>query len=71
MGWHIADFNEQQGHIEATATSFWFGQKADVVIRVREAGAIGAIADIRSQSQTGTRDFGANIERLKAYLNAQ
>ena len=71
MGWQIVDFNENQGRIEATDTSFWFGQKADIVIRVREAGSIGAIADVRSQSQTGTRDFGANIERLKAYLNAQ
>jgi hypothetical protein len=71
MGWNIVDFNEQQGRIEATDTSFWFGQKADIVIRVREAGAIGAIADIRSQSQTGSRDLGANIERLQAYLKAQ
>ena len=71
MGWRIVDFNENQGRIEATDTSFWFGQKADIVIRVRQAGSMGAIADLRSQSQSGTRDFGANIERLKAYLKAQ
>jgi hypothetical protein len=70
MGWHIVDYSEAQGRIEATDTSFWFGQKADIVIRVREAGSLGAIADIRSQSETGTRDFGANIARLKAYLKA-
>jgi len=70
MGWKIADYNEQQGRIEATDTSFWFGQKADIVIRVREAGTLGAIADVRSQSETGNRDFGANIARLKAYLKA-
>lgn len=71
MGWQIMDFSESQGRIEATDTSPWFGQKADIVIRVREAGSMGAIADIRSQSQTGTRDLGANIARLKAYLKAQ
>lgn len=71
MGWQIVDFNEAQGRVEAIATSFWFGQKANIVIRVREAGSMGAIADIRSQSQTGTRDFGANIARLQAYLKAQ
>ena len=70
MGWHIVDYSESQGRIEATDTSFWFGQKADIVIRVREAGSLGAIADIRSQSETGTRDYGANIARLKAYLKA-
>ncbi len=70
MGWHIVDYSENQGRIEATDSSFWFGQKADIVIRVREAGALGAIADVRSQSETGTRDFGANIARLKAYLKA-
>jgi hypothetical protein len=70
MGWHIVDYSESQGRIEATDASFWFGQKADVVIRVREAGALGAIADVRSQSETGSRDFGANIARLKAYLKA-
>jgi hypothetical protein len=71
MGWRIVDFNENQGRIEAVDTSFWFGQKADIVIRVREAGSMGAIADLRSQSETGSRDFGANIARLKAYLKAQ
>jgi hypothetical protein len=70
MGWQIVDYSEAQGRIEATATSFWFGQKADIVIRVREAGSMGAIVDVRSQSETGSRDFGANIERVKAYLNA-
>jgi hypothetical protein len=71
MGWHIVDYSEQQGRIEATDASFWFGQKAEIVIRVREAGSLGAIADVRSQSETGTRDYGANIARLKAYLKAE
>jgi hypothetical protein len=66
LGWRIVDYSENDGRIEATDSSFWFGQKADIVIRVRQAGAIGARLDARSQSETGTRDFGSNIARLKA-----
>lgn len=67
MGWHIVDYNEKEGRIEATATSFWFGQVSDIVIRVRAAGTLGARFDMRAQSETGTRDFGRNLELLKSY----
>jgi hypothetical protein len=70
LGWTIVDYSEKEGRIEATDTSFWFGQKADIVIRVREAGPIGARVDARSQSESGTRDFGANIARLEALRKA-
>jgi hypothetical protein len=70
MGWTIVDYSEQDGRIEATDKSFWFGQTADIVIRVQTAGALGARLDIRSQSETGSRDFGSNIARLGAYLRA-
>ena len=67
MGWHIVDYNEKEGRIEATATSFWFGQVSDIVIRVRAAGSLGARFDMRAASQTGGRDFGRNIGLMKAY----
>jgi hypothetical protein len=67
MGWHIVDYNEKEGRIEATASSFWFGQISDIVIRVRPAGILGARFDMRAKSETGTRDFGHNIGLLKAY----
>jgi hypothetical protein len=70
MGWTIVAYSEKDGRIEATDTSFWFGQKADIVIRVREAGPLGARLDARSESEWGTRDFGSNIARLKALLKA-
>ncbi|HWY62237.1 MAG TPA: DUF1499 domain-containing protein [Rhizomicrobium sp.] len=70
MGWPIVDYSEKDGRIEATGQSFWFGQTADIVIRVREAGPEGARLDARSQSETGTRDFGSNIARLEAFLKA-
>ena len=70
VGWTIVDTSEKDGRIEATDKSFWFGQTADIVIRVQTAGALGARLDIRSQSEQGMRDFGSNIARLTAYLKA-
>jgi hypothetical protein len=70
VGWHIVDYSEKDGRIEATDTSFWFGQTADIVIRVQTAGALGARLDIRSQSERGSHDFGSNLARLTAYLKA-
>jgi hypothetical protein len=67
MGWHIVDYNEKEGRIEATSTSFWFGQVSDIVIRVRPAGTLGARFDMRAESESGTRDFGRNLGLLKAY----
>ena len=67
MGWTIVDYNEKEGRIEATASSFWFGQISDIVIRVRPAGTLGARFDIRAESETGARDFGHNLELLKSY----
>lgn len=67
MGWDIVDYNEKEGRIEARATSFWFGQVSDIVIRVRPAGTLGARFDMRAESEAGTRDFGHNLELLKSY----
>ncbi len=38
MGWRIVSYDEKAGRIEATATSFWFGQVTDIVLRVEPAG---------------------------------
>jgi hypothetical protein len=70
MGWTIVDYSEKDGRIEATDSSFWFGQKADIVVRVREAGTLGAKLDARSESETGAQDFGSNIVRLQTFLKA-
>ena len=70
MGWRIVDFNQKQGRIEAVATSFWFGQKSDIVVRVRPAGAMGARFDMRAASEKGERDFGHNLALIKTYRGA-
>jgi hypothetical protein len=67
MGWHIADYNEKEGRIEAQASSFWFGQISDIVIRIRPAGTLGARFDMRAQTLMGNRDFGHNLELIKTY----
>ncbi|MBN9554001.1 MAG: DUF1499 domain-containing protein [Alphaproteobacteria bacterium] len=67
MGWRIVDYSEKDGRIEATATSFWFGQVSDIVIRVRPAGTLGARFDMRTRSRSNERDFGRSLELMKAY----
>ena len=67
MGWAIAAQSAAQGRIEATATTFWFGFKDDIVIRLRPAGANMAV-DLRSQSRVGRSDLGANAKRIRQYL---
>ena len=62
MGWTIAGYDEKAGRIEATSSSFWFGQVTDIVIRVQPAGTMGARLDNRAQSESGTRDFGHNLK---------
>jgi uncharacterized protein (DUF1499 family) len=67
MGWEIVDANPSEGRIEATARTFWFGFKDDVVIRVTPAGA-GSRVDVRSVSRVGTSDVGANAKRIETFL---
>ncbi|HET6602856.1 MAG TPA: DUF1499 domain-containing protein [Xanthomonadaceae bacterium] len=68
MGWEIVASDPERGRIEATATTFWFGFKDDVVVRVRPEGA-GARVDVRSLSRVGRSDVGANAARIRAYLD--
>jgi uncharacterized protein (DUF1499 family) len=67
MGWEIVDANPAQGRIEATATTFWFGFKDDVVVRVSATEA-GSRIDVRSLSRVGRSDVGANAARIRTYL---
>lgn len=67
MGWDVAETNEREGRIEATATTFWFGFKDDVVVRLTPVGA-GSRIDVRSVSRVGVSDLGVNAQRIRAYL---
>ena len=67
LGWEVVDENAERGIVEATDTTFWFGFKDDVVIRVRPQGS-GSQVDVRSVSRVGMSDLGANAARIKDFL---
>ena len=70
IGLNIVAYNQHDGTIEATHESFWFGQTADVAIRVKPAGRIGARADIRAKSRNGDNDMGETAQIVRDYLKA-
>ncbi len=69
MGLELVSADERAGRIEATDTTFWFGFKDDVVIRVRPEGS-GSVVDVRSVSRVGQSDLGKNAQRIGAILDA-
>lgn len=69
-GWTIAAVEPQQGRIEATAETFWFGFKDDIVIRVQETEDGRARIDMRSASRVGISDLGVNADRIARFLDA-
>ena len=68
-GWEIVSFDEAEGRLEATATTFWFGYKDDVVVRVTPTDA-GTELDVRSKSRVGRSDLGTNAARIRAYVDS-
>jgi uncharacterized protein (DUF1499 family) len=68
-GWEIVAAIADDGRIEATATTFWFGFKDDVVIRITPANG-GSRVDVRSKSRVGQSDVGANAARIRGFLQA-
>lgn len=67
LGWDVAASDAKAGRIEATDTTFWWGFKDDVVVRVRAEGE-GTRVDVRSMSRVGRSDLGANAARVRAFL---
>jgi uncharacterized protein (DUF1499 family) len=67
MGWEIVAADPAAGRMEATATTFWYGFKDDVVVRISEDNG-DSVIDVRSKSRVGRSDLGANAARIRAYL---
>ncbi|MFB0970269.1 MAG: DUF1499 domain-containing protein [Pseudomonadales bacterium] len=67
MGLEVVDVNQAAGIVEATATTFWFGFKDDVVVRIRETQQ-GSKLDLRSVSRVGQSDIGANAARIQTFI---
>jgi uncharacterized protein (DUF1499 family) len=66
QGWEIIAAVPEEGRIEATATTLWFGFKDDVVIRIVPVTG-GTRLDMRSKSRVGRSDVGANAERIRRF----
>lgn len=66
MGWQTVREDPSAGRLEAVATTFWFGFKDDVVIRVSAAEG-GSRVDVRSKSRVGVSDLGTNARRIREY----
>jgi len=68
MGWKLKSEDLEAGIIEATDTTFWYGFKDDVVIRIRPSEGGGSVLDVRSISRVGGSDIGANAARIRKFL---
>jgi len=68
MGWEIVEASQADGRVEATDTTFWFGFKDDIVVRITPDKA-GSRIDVRSVSRVGLSDVGTNAGRIKRFLS--
>ena len=57
LGWEMVATGPNEGRIEATDMTIWFGFKDDIVVRVSPA-VPGSRIDVRSLSRLGTSDLG-------------
>ncbi|MGE3275363.1 MAG: DUF1499 domain-containing protein [Vicinamibacterales bacterium] len=69
-GWTIVTADAAARRIEATDTTFWFGFKDDIAVRVTPADGGGSRIDVRSVSRVGRSDVGTNARRIREYLAA-
>jgi uncharacterized protein (DUF1499 family) len=69
LGWKIVSADPEQGRIEATDSTFWFGFTDDIVIRIT-AQDNGSHVDIRSLSRVGKSDIGTNARRIRKFLHS-
>ncbi len=70
FGWKLVAADPGEGRIEATVTTFWYGFKDDVVIRLTPTGANTRV-DMRSTSRFGGGgDGGSNANRIRNFLEA-
>jgi uncharacterized protein (DUF1499 family) len=70
LGWEVVASDRTSGRIEATDTTFWFGFKDDVVVRITEdPSGQGSRIDVRSKSRVGVGDVGTNARRVRELLS--
>ena len=69
LGMEVVAADPNALRVEAVATTFWFGFKDDVVVRIRPTDT-GSRIDVRSVSRVGVGDSGANAKRIVKILDA-
>ena len=67
LGWELVNSDVNNGIVEATDTTTWFGFKDDVVVRINDKGSK-RVVDIRSKSRIGKSDLGKNAQRIKTLI---
>ena len=67
-GWVVVADDDAGRRIEATDTTFWFGFKDDIAIRVSAVPDGSSRVDLRSVSRVGRSDVGTNARRIRAFL---
>jgi uncharacterized protein (DUF1499 family) len=68
LGWDVVASDPPQTCFEATATTFWFGFKNDIAVRIIPEGS-GSRVDVRSLSRIGQSDVGMNARTVRSYLH--
>lgn len=66
LGWEVVAAVPNEGRIEASDTTFWFGFTDDIIIRITPA-ADHSLIDVRSVSRVGRSDVGTNARRIRAF----
>lgn len=67
LGWEVYATAPAEGRIEAVDTTFWFGFKDDIAIRIAPAADSGSVVDLRSISRVGEGDTGTNARRIRQF----
>jgi hypothetical protein len=67
MGWDVVAIAPDEGRIEATDTSLFFGLTDDIVIRVKPSG-MGARLDIRSKARSDSDSGSRNPQRIRGFM---
>ena len=67
-GWTVMAADAAGRRIEATDTTYWFGFKDDIVVRVSAVPDGTSRVDLRSVSRVGRSDVGTNAKRIRAFL---
>ena len=68
QGLEIVGSDSTNGRIEAVDTTFWFGFKDDLVVRIIP-NENGSVIDLRSVSRVGQSDLGANAMRISRFID--